>query len=130
MIVSQAQVVGVGSATQIAIWAAALIVLTIVGFWAALWIRRRALGEVESSDEGLTLGALRTMHNRGELSDEEFEAARDAILSRAGLDPNKARPAKAVGGFVQKADPGVDLTGAPLPVRRDEDSSDSGSGAN
>jgi hypothetical protein len=130
VILTEAQAAGVGSATQIAVWAVVLMIVSIVGFWAALWIRKRALGEADSSDEGLTLGALRTMHNRGELTDEEFEAARAAIVSRAGLDPDKARSVKSDGGFTQKAGPGVDLTGAPLPIRREEESNDSESGAN
>ncbi len=130
MTVTAAQSAGVGNAMQIAVWAVVLILLAIVGFWAAMWIRKRALGEAETSDEGLTLGALRTMHNRGELSDEEFEAARAAIVSRAGLDPDKARSVRSDGGFALKAGPGVDLTGAPLPVRRDEESKDSEGGAN
>jgi hypothetical protein len=130
VILTEAQSAGVGNATHIAVWAVALMIVSIVGFWAVLWIRKRALAETESSNEGLTLGALRTMHNRGELSDEEFEAARAAIVSSAGLDPDKARSVRSEGGFALKAGPGVDLTGAPLPIRREEESNDSGGGAN
>ncbi len=130
MILTEAQAAGAGGATQIAVWAVVLMIASIVGFWAALWIRKRALGDAETSDEGLTLGALRTMHNRGELTDEEFEAARAAIVSRAGLDPDKARSPLGPGGFARKSDPGVDLTGAPLPIRREEESTDSDTGAN
>ncbi len=130
MTVTAAQSAGVGNAMQIAVWAVALMLIAIVGFWAVLWIRKRILSDAETSREGLTLGALRTMHNRGELTDDEFEAARAAIVSQAGLDPDKARSVAHGSGFALKAGPGVDLTGAPLPVRRDEESKDSDDGAN
>jgi len=110
-----AQVGGAGGATQIAVWAVVLMIATIAGFWSAMWIRNRALREETGDDEGLTLGALRSMHARGELSDEEYEAARAAVLARAGVDPSKAGSAASAGGYERHAGPGVDLTGAPLP---------------
>jgi len=112
-------------AGQVAVWAVALILVAVGGFWAALWLRKRMLDEGESLTEGLTLGALRDMHARGELSDEEYEAARAAVLAQAGVDPSRA------GGFVRDAAPGVDLTGAPLPgPGGQKDAKDSGEGAN
>ena len=132
MILAQSSAGGSGT---IVVWVIVLMLATIAGFWAAMVIRKRALNaEEEESTEGLTLGALRDMHQRGDLDDEEFERARAAILARAGVDPDKARPVTGepdiAGGFVRRAGPGVDLTGAPLPDARREDDADSGAGAN
>lgn len=126
---------GAGGSGSIVAWVIVLMLATIVGFWAAMVIRKRALSaDDEESTEGLTLGALREMHARGDLDDEEYERARAAILARAGVDPDKARPIDdgpdRAGGFARRADPGVDLTGAPLPNQGRKDRGDSGPGAN
>ncbi|MGP1310571.1 MAG: SHOCT domain-containing protein [Phycisphaerales bacterium] len=107
-----AQASGAG---QIALWSVALMLAAIIGFWFAIWLRKRLTTEEEGSGEGLTLGALRTMHARGELSDEEYDAARAAVLAQSGVDPDKARSDRGAAGFARTAEPGVDLAGDPLP---------------
>jgi hypothetical protein len=126
---------GAGGTGSIVAWVIVLMLAAIVGFWAAMMIRKRALSaDDEESTEGLTLGALRDMHARGDLDDEEYERARAAILARAGVNPDKARPLSAGPdrdeGFTRRAGPGVDLTGAPLPEPGRKDRGDSGQGAN
>lgn len=106
-----------GSAGIIAIWAAALIVASLLGFWIVLRIRHRALSDQTGSGLGLTLADLRRLHASGQLSDEEFDAARAAIVGAAGGKPQGARPSTGHGqdGFHMQAAPGTDLTGDPLP---------------
>lgn len=124
-----------GGSASIVVWVIVLMLATIVGFWLAMVIRKRALSaDDDGTAEGLTLGALRDMHARGDLDDEEYERARAAILARAGVDPDKVRPLVGPSGesrgFAREASPGVDLTGAPLPGSERKDHGDSGLGAN
>ena len=63
-------------------WMLILIGIVIVG-WLLLVFIRRTTGDGDSSlDDGFTLGQLRKMRERGEMSDEEFEQARNVILGQ------------------------------------------------
>lgn len=70
------------AATGKALFASLLLgVAAILGVAAALMVRRRMLGgSSDPSATGLTLGELRALRDRGELSLEEFERARDAVV--------------------------------------------------
>lgn len=94
------------TAQSIALWAAAMIGAIVLGAVALFVLRRRFLGEDDSGHhEALSLHDLRQMHARSELSDEEFEAAKAALLGIA--PPSDSRTSL----------PGFDLTGEPLPRR-------------
>lgn len=70
-----------GVFSDVAPWLAILGLLVIVGGVVLLHLRRR-LGRDESAPPtGFTLHELREMHARGELTDEEFERARTALLA-------------------------------------------------
>ncbi len=100
---------------------------------AIMALRRRMLAkDAPASEEGAgMLDSLRAMRARGELSEEEFQAARAAFLSKAvgsavpGVPERGARVARpmARGGTdgERRAPPGVDLTGAPLPRPTDRE---------
>jgi uncharacterized membrane protein len=63
----------------------AIIILTVVIVVGAIVITvvRRSLRDDPSTiAEGFTLHGLREMHARGDLSDDEFERARDAMIGR------------------------------------------------
>lgn len=97
---------GSTSAQTIALWAAAMIGAIVLGAVGLYVLRRRLLGAPDSDGaDMLSLHDLRQMHGRGDLSDEEFETAKAALL---GLESP---------GGALKADPGFDLTGEPLPKR-------------
>lgn len=97
---------GSASAQTIALWAAALIGAIVLGAVGLLFLRRRLLGaEDDRVTEVLSLHELRQMRSRGDLSEEEFEAAKAALLGLAA--PSRER----------KAPAGFDLTGEPLPRR-------------
>lgn len=100
-----------------------LIVVVVAMGIAMLVIRRRLLEkEGAAGQEGLMAG-LREMRNRGEISPEEYDAARRTMAARAaGVAPAQAgvkrQPepgAAGPGGGARVAKPGFDLTGAPLP---------------
>ncbi len=69
----------------------AALVLVVLGTLGVVWARRRLVDtDDDASTAGLTLHDLRQLHARGELTDEEFEAAKAAII---GAHAPKAKPA-------------------------------------
>lgn len=94
------------SAQTIALWAAAMIGAIVLGAVVLFVLRRKLLGS-DDSDSGdlLSLHDLRQMHARGDLSDEEFDVAKAALLGLASRRD------------ALNATPGFDLTGEPLPGR-------------
>jgi hypothetical protein len=65
------------------VWLALLLGLTIVGFIAIMLLRRWYRGTTSPDGAaGFTLHDLRQMRAAGQLSDEEFEKARDAMITR------------------------------------------------
>lgn len=96
-----------------------LIGVTIVGGVVILAIRRRATEDRAAVPlETLSLGELRDMRARGQITDEEYEALRRAALAAFGF---------AGGDEGRTAPPGVDLTGEPLP-EADPEGDDDASG--
>ncbi|MBL8746199.1 MAG: SHOCT domain-containing protein [Phycisphaerae bacterium] len=79
-------------AGSVMMWIAALLLSVVAGAAALFWIRRRLLGEDPADrSTGLTLQDLREMHQRGTLTDEEFAAAKRAVLgaSADGSTPSR-----------------------------------------
>ncbi len=62
-------------------WLVALLVLVCVGA-VAIHVARR-IARKDAVPEGFTLEDLRRLHGSGQLSDEEFEKARAAVIERA-----------------------------------------------
>ncbi len=91
-------------AQSVVVWSIVMLGAIIVGAVVLFVVRRRMLSDDGSDSAGmLSLQDLREMRDRGELSEEEFEAAKGALLGRP-LDVRERR-----------ANPGFDLTGEPLP---------------
>ena len=67
--------------SDVAIWLAVLGLLVIVGGVVLLHLRRRMGRDESAPPTGFTLHDLREMHARGELTDEEFQRARTALLA-------------------------------------------------
>lgn len=92
---------------------------------AMMWYRRRVLSKGAEGGGRDLMDGLRAMRDRGELTPEEYDAAKRAMVARlAGASPPEPprpgstpqpvrKPAAAPGARV--ATPGFDLTGAPLP---------------
>lgn len=109
-----AQTTHVGEAV---LWLAVMLVVVVVGAIVILALRRRLQGTDEGESEGLDLGVLRRMRAEGRLTDEEYEAARAAIVARHGV--SEAGPTVSpLDPRTVRARPGVDLTGEPLPRPR------------
>ncbi len=63
-------------------WLLLLMGLVIVG-GVIIMLARRLLNDSSSSTQpGFTLHELRTLHTKGELTDEQFERAREAMIAR------------------------------------------------
>jgi hypothetical protein len=65
---------------DVAPWLGIMVILIIVGGVIAMNVRRKMNGGDDSSGIGFTLSDLRAMHERGELTLEEFQRARDKML--------------------------------------------------
>lgn len=87
---------GVG---QAALWMGVMIAL-LVGAAIGLYTLRKRLTSTDEGakqSQGLTLHDLRTLRSKGQLSDEEFEVAKRAILgaarfeSQSSLKPNSGK---------------------------------------
>ncbi len=119
---------GAATSVDVLIWVGALIVAVLLLGIVILLLRKRLFGKDvdEASD---MLNELRRMHKSGEMSTQEYDAARKALTARfasrsttstAAAESAKPRPAPsraappAQPGEI-RAKPGFDLTGAPLP---------------
>lgn len=67
--------------SQVLPWVIGLIVALVLATVVIMYIRRQINADDESV-VGFTLHDLRQLHARGEMSDEEFEKARDAMIGR------------------------------------------------
>lgn len=93
---------------------AVLIGVVIVGTVVLLLVRRWAYSDAKTSESGLTLDSLRKLYEAGDLSLEEYEAARDAIVGR--ISPGRhPKTARSLLPGERRALPGYDLSGEPLP---------------
>jgi hypothetical protein len=71
--------------TDILFWCGVLILVILVFVGLAVLIRRRFVSDVPEADVigmGFSLADLRAMHERGELSDEEFDYAKRKLIAR------------------------------------------------
>ena len=82
-----------GSSGSIIFWLIVLIVLVVLGFLAAMFVKRWLM---ETSEEprraGFTLSDLRQMHKSGQMTDEQFERARQRIITSAKAVPGTTKP--------------------------------------
>lgn len=64
-------------------WLGLLIVVTVVGGLVVLALRKRMLAKASpAADEASLMDSLRAMRDRGEMTSEEFEATRRAMIER------------------------------------------------
>jgi hypothetical protein len=71
------------SSMSAVLWVGVLIVVAVVGGLAILYIRRRVLAEASDADaQGGLMESLRAMRDSGEISQQEFDAARSSMLRR------------------------------------------------
>ena len=101
--------------SQVLIYLGIGVGIVVVAGLIVLWLRKRMLAADRGAAETGLLDDLREMRTRGEITDEEFTAAKQAMTARLagelGVKPPVRMPPP--GSVVAK--PGFDLTGAKLP---------------
>ena len=70
------------------VWVGVLVAVVVAGGILLTVIRRRFRADRPTERQGFTLHDVREMHRHGELSDEEFEQARAAILRQVSTSKN------------------------------------------
>ena len=75
--------------TSILIWSLVLMGLVIAGFVLVSWVRNKLREPDDAASGGFTLGDLRDMHRKGQLSDEEFERAKQRLIGVLRQSPPK-----------------------------------------
>lgn len=91
---------------SILLWSAALIVAVLAMFVLIMYLRKLMVDQGPPPvDPPFTLDDLRRMHGRGELSDEQYQAARQRIIAVAG----------GVGGVAVPGDPALGAAAAVQP---------------
>ena len=83
-----------GDILPVVLWLGILIVITVVGGLIVLAIRKRILSKSsDAADEASLMDSLRAMRDRGEMTPEEFEATRRAMIERVrGTLPSMTPP--------------------------------------
>ncbi len=83
-----------------------LIALLVIAGVVILMVRRRLFDEKTTSDETFSLQGLREMMSRGELSDEEYEAARSVILGTMLPEGSRSKDGTEAPDTIESYDPG------------------------
>jgi hypothetical protein len=68
---------------SIILWSLLLIGLIVVGWVTVLQVKRRLQRPDVTAGAGFTLSDLRQLHKSGQMSDEEFERAKDKVVDAA-----------------------------------------------
>ncbi|MEM7228847.1 MAG: SHOCT domain-containing protein, partial [Planctomycetota bacterium] len=68
-------------------WLVVIVVIIVLGSIVLLYLRRRLDQPDDGASEGFLLSDLRAMHKAGDLTDEEFEKAKAAMIGRLRPEP-------------------------------------------
>ncbi|MEM0984377.1 MAG: SHOCT domain-containing protein [Planctomycetota bacterium] len=112
-----------GNPVDVLIWVGALIVLVILGGVGIMVLKQRLFAEPSASEESVGLmEELRRAHQRGELTDEQYKAARGKLLARAtGSD---ITPASRPSMPTTKADKAIEDEPQPDQSKNETDAAD------
>lgn len=85
---------------SVLIWVGVLMTLTLIGGLAVLWYRKQVLSKPQESDPGTLMEQFRRMRDTGEMSAEEFEATKRAMIAklRGSQLPHSDKPTVGGGG--------------------------------
>jgi uncharacterized membrane protein len=81
--------------TGVFLWVGILIALLLVGFIVMMFLRKRMFAAETMDQSAGFMDSLREMRNSGQMSQEEFDAARKAMTARlAGVGPTRPASVK------------------------------------
>lgn len=116
MLTSLAQQAAQKNIVQVVTLIGVLIVLVVLAGLAAILIRKRMLANDDSSGiSGSIFDDLKSMRDRAQISQEEYDYLRKSIAAKAAGKPPPPRPPGIAEPHELRAKPGYDLTGQPLP---------------
>jgi hypothetical protein len=73
------------------LWVAILIAIILIGFVLLMWLKRRIFSDAAQEQSGGLMDSLRQMRDSGQISKEEYDATRKAMIARmASVDPGPA----------------------------------------
>jgi uncharacterized membrane protein len=76
-------------------WAFVLIILVVVGFFLAVWVKRRTQQpDISQPTLGFSLADLRELHRTGKISDQEYERARGKMAASLKRKEAAEKPKK------------------------------------
>jgi hypothetical protein len=67
---------------SVLVWVGVLMTVTLLGGLAVLWYRKQLLSKSTESDAGSMMEEFRRMRDSGEMSIEEFEATKRAMVAK------------------------------------------------
>jgi hypothetical protein len=76
-------------------WLLAIIGLAVVGGMVIMIVRRMLRSNADGEAPGFTLQSLRDLRDQGEITEEEFERAREVMIGRLNRDSEKTPPSPA-----------------------------------
>ncbi len=81
---------------DVVLWVGVLIVILVLAGLGVVWMRRRLLSrQDDAGSQAMLMEDLRRMRDGGQISTEEFDAARRALTRRIAGEPRAAeRPAR------------------------------------
>lgn len=91
-VLAQGSPQGGRDSTGVFVWVAVLIGVLLVGFVLMMWLRKRMLGAETVDHGGGFMDSLREARDSGQMSQEEYDAARKTLAARlAGVRPVSAK---------------------------------------
>jgi hypothetical protein len=107
-----------GPSIEVLVWSGILLIAAVALVLAAVWLRRRMTAEDQVGPElPFTLDELRKLHQAGDLSDQQYQRARERII--ALTDPEAASAAGSPAAW-----PSQDTSDPPPPGDFDQGSGD------
>ncbi len=72
--------VATSSAVSVLVWSIILIAMVVVGLLAVSWVKKRIQQPDEPASAGFSLDDLRKLRRDGQISDEQYERARQRLI--------------------------------------------------
>jgi len=89
--------------SSILFWSAGLVGLALLAAALIVWVRRRMSPKEDVQPQGFTLADLRELHKKGQMTDAEYERAKELIVQ--SMRKTGSRPENTAGPADHRAPP-------------------------